>query len=51
MNEDKTKYMYTGQSRIVLPGKLIVRNFEFEQVKELKYLGFIITEDNISSEI
>lgn len=53
INENKTKYMYTSrrvQNRDRIGQNITIGNHNFERVKEFKYLGTTITEDNVGSE-
>ncbi|KAJ4429476.1 hypothetical protein ANN_21645 [Periplaneta americana] len=52
INQEKTKYMFSGYSRISIPNELKIQEFTFERVKSFKYLGSVITENNtMDSEI
>ncbi|CAG9826824.1 unnamed protein product [Diabrotica balteata] len=53
INENKTKYMYmsrNNQSGDRIGQKITINDFNFERVREFKYLGITITEDNNASQ-
>jgi len=49
INQEKTKYMIVARKNSLKKNKighLKIKNYKFERVKNFKYLGVILSEDN-----
>ena len=46
INENKTKYLASSRTRQIGERFMECNNYKFERVKDFKYLGSVITEDN-----
>jgi hypothetical protein len=49
INQEKTKYMIMERKNILKQNKIVhlnIKNYKFERVENLKYLGVILIADN-----